>query len=346
MVFELDRDALVEDFRRLVEVPSPVGYDRELKPVLEKMAEELGHSLRYDNKGTAYLTLEGKDNSKTVMIGAHVDTLGLTVRGLEASGLLRVSRLGGGCVPSLEGESVTVHTRDGRRYTGLVICRSHSVHVFDDAHTLERNESNIRVLLDEDVSSKEELVALGIRNGDVISIDPHFELTEGGYIKSRFIDDKGCVACCFAALRWLKENGARPRYKTVFAFPYYEEIGLGGVFVPEGVSEYVAVDIGLIGPELDGNERSVSICAKDARFPYDYALTSRLIEYAERAGCRYAVDVYPRYSSDAHAAVSGGNDLRAAVFGMGVYCTHGRERSHVEGFENTARLLLAYVLGL
>ena len=45
-----------------------------------------------------------------------------------------------------------------------------------------------------------------------------------------------------------------------------------------------AMDIGLIGPGLEGSEHKVSICAKDASIPYDYELTNRLIRLAEENG--------------------------------------------------------------
>ncbi len=344
MIFSVDQSYLTEAFCRIVSVPSPVGYSRELNPVLAEMAAELGLAVTYDNKSTAYITIDGEDNSKTVLIGAHADTIGLMVRCIESNGMLKIRRLGGVSFTSMEGETVTVHTRDGRAYTGLVICRAHSVHVFEEARTLERDEESIRILLDEDVHCAEDVRALGIRNGDVISIEPRCQITEKGYVKSRFIDDKGAIACCYTALKYLAEHGLRPRHRTVFAFPYCEEVGLGGAYVPEGVSEYLAVDIGLIGPELEGNERSVSICARDASIPYDYDLITRLIECAERAECSYAVDLYYRYGSDAGAAVRGGNNLRHAVFGMAVYCSHGMERTHIDGMVNTTGLLLAYLL--
>ena len=345
MNIQIDKEYLLDSFRRVVEVPSPVGYYVKLNPVLAEMAAELGYTLTYDRRSTAYLTVEGEDNSHTVMVGAHADTLGMVVRGIDANGWLRVRRVGGLCMPSVEGETVTVHTRDGREYTGLMICTSHSVHVFDNGHTLERNEETMRVLLDEPIRSKAEVHALGIRNGDFVSVDPRMEVTAGGYLKSRFIDDKGAIACVFGALKCMKEQGLRPKYRTVFAFPYHEEIGIGGTYVPDGVEEYVAIDIGLIGPDCDGHERAVSICAKDATAPYDYELTSRLIRLAEANGCEYAVDVFYRYSTDGNAALRAGNNLRQAAFGMAVYCSHGRERTHVDGLDATARLIVAYVVG-
>ena len=346
MKFQIDVKYLTDSLERIMNVPSPVGYYRELKPVLEEMAGELGCGVTYDKKSTAYITLDGEDNSKTVMVSAHADTLGFVVRCIEGNGMLMVRKLGGINFSSAEGETVTVHTRDGRKYSGLLICKSHSTHAFNDATTLERNEDTVRVLLDEDVKNKDDVRALGIQNGDYISIEPRFRLTEKGYVKSRFIDDKGGVAACFAALKYIKENGAKPKYRTIIAIPFYEEIGFGGSFVPEEVSEYVAVDIGLIGPELDGDERKVSICTKDVVSVYDYELTNKLIEKAKKADCPYATDVFMRYSTDAMAAWRGGNDLSVGAFGMAVYCSHGMERTHVEGLAATVNLILAYLLDI
>jgi putative aminopeptidase FrvX len=317
-----------------------------MKPVIEKMAAELGYGVSYDNKDSAYIKLEGEDTSKTVLISAHLDTLGLMVRRINGDGTILIRRLGGGNIASMEGENVTVHTRDGREYSGVFMCKYHSVHVFSEAHTAERNEDRMIVLLDEPVSSRADVEALGIQNGDVISLDPRPQITQNGYVKSRYIDDKGAVACCFAVLKYLKDNALKPKYNTVFMFPYYEEIGLGGTYIPEGVDEMIAIDIGLIGPDCNGNERSVSICAKDASHVYDYELTGRLIEYAKKSDCKYAVDLFFRYGSDAGAARRAGNNVRAGLFGMAVYGSHGMERTHKDGLAATANLALAYLLDI
>lgn len=344
MKYNYDPMYTISCFRELVNTPSPVGYYREGNPVIERIAASLGCEVSFDNKSTAYICLEGQDNSKTVMLGAHMDTIGMIVRRIDSDGMIRVRQLGGVNFHSLEGETVHIHTRDGKSYSGLVTVSSHSVHVFEDARSMERNEENIMIILDEDVHSKEDVAALGIRHGDPISTEPRCQFTENGYLKSRFIDDKAAVALCFNAIKYMKENGLKPAYRSIFAFPYAEEIGLGGTYVPEGVSEFVAVDIGLIGPDLDGSERKVSICAKDNSTPYDYELTSRLISLAVENGIPHAVDIFFRYGTDANSALKAGNDLRAAAFGMAVYCSHGMERTHIEGLNATLDLLLAYLL--
>ncbi len=346
MKFQIDEQFTIDCFRELVNAPSPVGFYDKANQAVERLAGQLGLQVTYDNKHTAYITLEGEDNEKTVMLGAHLDTLGMMVRSIDKDGMIRVRQLGGMNFYSAEGCTVTVHTKDGREYTGLLASQSHSTHVFDDARTLSREETTMIISLDQPVSSEADVRALGIRHGDMISIEPDCQYTKNGFLKSRFIDDKAGVACCFSMVKYLQEHGLKPKYRTILAFPHYEEIGHGGAYVPSEVSEFVAVDIGLIGPDYDGNEYSVSICAKDAATPYDYELTSRLIRQAEAAECDYAVDLFYRYGTDANAALKSGNNLKAAAIGMAVYCSHGMERTHIKGLNNTVNLMLAYVLGM
>lgn len=346
MKFNVDEKYLIDCFKRIIEVPSPTGYYVKLNPVLKEMANELGYEVTYDNKSTTYITLDGEDNSKTVLLSAHADTIGMVVSSIDGEGRLHARTLGGVNIIGAESSYVTVITRDGSEYTGILYCKSHSTHAFADARDVKRVEDNMMILLDEDVKTKEDVRALGIRNGDYVSFDPNFTFTEKGYVKSRYIDDKGAIACAFAMLRYLKENNLKPKYKTIIAFPYYEEKGSGGTYIPEGVSEYVAVDIGLVAPDLDGNERAVSICAEDGNGPYDYELTNRLIGYAEKAECDYAVDVFLRYSTDANACLKAGNNVRHAAFGMAVYGSHSVERTHIEGLKNTTNLMLAYALDI
>lgn len=340
----IDMTYLLDVMKTLLDTPSPVGYYAQMKPVIERLAAELGYPVTYDNRDTAYITVAGADTTKTVCVSAHADTLGFMVRGINADGTLRVRALGGINHANVEGENVTVHTRGGKTFTGMLVCAHHSSHAFADARTLERNDDTVFVLLDEPVKTEAEVRALGVRHGDYVSIEPRLTVTENGYVKSRFIDNKAAMACAFAVLKALKDSGEKPQYTTMFAFSFYEEIGFGGIVVPPEISEYVAVDIAILGPDADGSEQAVTICAKDATMPYDYDLTNRLIAAAERHSCDYAVDLFFRYGSDAGQAIKGGNDVRAAAFGMGVYSSHGVERTHLSGIENTARLMLAYVL--
>ena len=43
------------------------------------------------------------------------------------------------------------------------------------------------------------------------------------------------------------------------------------------------------------------------------------------------------------SALSAGNDIRGALIGPGVSASHGQERTHIKGLEQTWMLLAAYV---
>ena len=349
MKYCFDEKYWTDCFKTLVATPSPVGFYQKLKPVLEEMAMPYGQ-MTYDNKHTAYLTLEGEENSKSVMIAAHADTLGMMVRHIDSNGMIRVSCLGGVHLGNTESKTVTVHTRDGGEYTGMLICQSHSTHVFGDARSLERSDKTMYVLLDEVVKTAEDVKALGIENGCYISIDPNCEITPNGYIKSRYVDNKASIACVFAVLKYMKDHGLKPKYTTVFSFSYGEEVGNGSNFVPQGISEVIAVDMALTGPELAGDERKVSIITRDLYAAFSYELVNSLIDKAKKAECAYVTDVYAGAGNgagtDAGNALKNGNDVKVAGFGMGVYNSHSRERTHMDGILNTAGLLLAYILDI
>ena len=347
MSYEIDSSYLLDTLHECVEVESPVGYYPEIHEWLRETLSDLGYEMYTDNKATAYVRVPGKSSEKTVCVGAHLDTIGLIVRGFNDDGTLRVRQLGGQNYHSIEGETCLVHCRDGRTVAGQVICNHHSVHVWAETKTDERTEDTMSVSLVADVKSPADARALGVTEGAIVGVDPHFESFDNGYVLSRYIDDKAAVAVLLDVLRWLKQTDQKPAYDTLFAFPIYEEIGHGGSFVPAEVSEYVALDITLIGPDYDADEHSVGVIASDAKGPYDWELTNTLIACAQKA-CdpdKWNTQVCFHYSTDANAAYVHTNNLRAAAFGMACLNTHGRERFHIDAAVETEKLCRAFVMG-
>jgi putative aminopeptidase FrvX len=125
----------------------------------------------------------------------------------------------------------------------------------------------------------------------------------------------------------------------------FEEVGHGGcASVPAGVTEAISVDMGCVGEGLSCTERQVSICAKDSGGPYAYSVVKGLMEAAKKMEADFAVDVYPHYGSDVEATLGAGFDVKHGLIGAGVYASHGYERSHRDGVENTLKLLIGYAL--
>ena len=326
---------------QIINVDSPTGYCTKVINLLESIVKELGFKYYKNQKGNLIVEIEGKSNY-TKGLSAHVDTLGLMVRSINSNGTLKFTTLGGPLLNTYNAEYCKVYTRDNKVYSGTILSTSPAVHVFPDSRSKELKEDTMCVRLDEVVYSRNDTQKLGIQTGDIIAIDPKFEITEKGYIKTRFLDDKASAFLLLELLRYLKENNITPEDNLKLIFTTYEEVGFGASNIPN-IDEMLAVDMGCIGLDLSCTEEQVSICAKDAGGPYDYDMITNLINIAKEKNISYAVDIYPFYSSDATASLRAGNDIKAALIGTGVAASHGMERTHKHGMENTFNLILGYL---
>lgn len=336
-------DYIIKTLETLVNIPSPSGFTKEVMAFVRQEAEVFGYECEASKKGGLIITAAGL-SKETLGLSAHVDTLGAMVRSITGEGLLKFTMVGGYTLQSIEGSYCKIHTRDNRVYTGTILAKSPSVHTYDDARTLERIEKNMEIRIDEIVKSKEDVLKLGICSGDYISFEANFEYTEKGFIKSRHLDDKASVAVLLGLLKDMSENRLIPKRNLKLLISNYEEVGFGASWIPEDITEFIAVDMGALGEDLNGTEYAVSICAKDSSGPYDYELTTTLIHLAKENGIDYAVDVFPHYGSDVSAALRGGNNIKGALIGQGIHASHGMERTHRSSLLNILKLLKAYLI--
>lgn len=330
---------ICDQLKALTAIPSPTGFTKHATNYLVETLTAMGLSPEVSNKGNVLVCLGGEGNP--LVLASHVDTLGAMVRAIKDNGRLRPTTLGGHQWRTADGENCTVHTRDGRTYTGVVLNTEPSAHVADEK--VEQVEKNMEVLLDENVGTADETRALGIQNGDIIAMDPRTTVTPSGYIKSRFLDDKLSASILLGLARAAAVGEVSLARKVSLLFTVYEEVGHGGSFVPADTRDMISVDMGCVGADLACTEREVSICAKDSGGPYNYDLVSELTDIAAELELGYAIDVYPHYGSDVEATLTAGYDIRHGLVGPGVYASHNYERSHTDGVRNTYELLLAYV---
>ena len=336
-------DYIIKTIETLVNIPSPSGFTKDVMNFVKEEANRFGYHCDESLRGGLVINIPGKSADKTIGLSAHVDTLGAMVRSITSSGTLRFSLVGGFTMHSVEGSYCKIHTRDGKVYSGTILSKSPSVHSYDDARTLERSEKNMEIRIDEKVSSKEDVINLGINSGDYISFDPYFEYTSSGFIKSRHLDDKASVAVLLGVLKNLSEQKITPSNQLKILISNYEEVGFGASWLPSDITEFVAVDMGALGDDLNGSEYQVSICAKDSSGPYDYELTSHLIQLAKDNNIDYVIDIFPHYGSDVSAALRGGNNIKGALIGQGIHASHGMERTHKSALLHTYNLINAYI---
>lgn len=332
---------IVEQTEKVIGIDSPTGYHYNVQKYLVDTIQAMGFEVRTLRKGGVIANLGGEGNP--LMMLAHVDTLGAFVHYIKGNGRLAISN--GTLNPNnIETENVRVITRSGAVYEGTIQLENASVHVNPDVNA-ERKFTNLEVVLDEDVTSKEDVEKLGICAGDFLAVEPRFQVTEKGYIKSRFLDDKASSGVLLGIAKYVSEHPGCLKRNVQLFFTTFEEIGHGAsAGIPEEIEDLLAVDMGCVGDHLACTEKQVSICAKDSSGAYHFEMTNELIEVAKEHRIDYAVDIYPSYGSDAGAALRSGKDVRYALIGQGVYASHGYERTHKDGMKQTFELALNYVL--
>ena len=334
----------IEKTVELLAIDSPTGYTDAAEEFVRTEFEKLGFSAKRTVKGGVLVDLGGADAQDALLLEAHTDTLGGMVAEIKGNGRLRIVNVGGMNANNAEAENVRVYTRSGRAIEGTCQLCNATVHVNGEYGDAKRSFDTEEIVLDEDVKSAEDTRRLGIEVGDIVCFEPRARITESGYVKSRFLDDKLSVGILLGLCKYIKESGREPKRPVYAHITVYEEVGHGGsASLPAGVTEAISVDMGCVGDGLTCTERQVSICAKDSGGPYNYEVTGKLIEAAKAEKADYAVDVYPHYGSDVEATLRAGCDIRHGLIGAGVYASHGYERSHKDGVYNTLKVLKGYL---
>ncbi len=335
---------IVEQTTKILSIDSPTGFTSRAAEYVMSEYKKLGFEPHLTTKGGIVVCVNEGCTDDAILLEAHMDTLGAMVRGITRHGRLLLTPLGGMNPNNAEAENCRIYTRGGKVYSGTFQMKNASIHVSDNYNTTLRSYDVMEVVLDEIVSKEEDVRALGIMHGDIVCFDPRTVVTESGYIKSRFLDDKLSVGILLGYAKYLKDNNITTERRIYQHITVFEEVGHGGsASVPVGVTEILSVDMGCVGDGLDCTETQVSICAKDSGGPYNYDVVTNLVNAAKNAGLDFAVDVYPHYGSDAEAALRAGYDCRHGLIGSGVYASHGYERTHIKGVENTFGLLKSYL---
>ncbi len=342
---EISMNYVIEKLEELLRIPSPTGNTEKAISFVENEFKTLGIPTYRNNKGALIATIEGKNQDKEVTLSAHVDTLGGMVKEVKDNGRLKITQLGGYVWSTIEGEYATIETMDEKTYTGTILTTKASSHVHGEGtKNIERNIDNMEIRIDEKVLNKDDVLKLGINVGDFVFFDPRTTVTDTGFVKSRHLDDKACVAALLGIAKYLIDNNIKPNYTTNFFISNYEEVGHGASSsIPEKTFEFIAVDMAAPGEGQTSDEYSVTICAKDSTGPYDYELRKRLINLAKENNLNYKIDIYPYYGSDGSAALRAGYDFKVGLIGPGVDASHSFERTHKEAIENTIKLGLLYL---
>jgi putative aminopeptidase FrvX len=343
---EIDTDYMLEFLTGLLNTPSPTGFTDGAIQFTDQSLEAFPFIKRQrTKKGALSATWVGEKTNAPRALTAHIDTLGAMVKEIKSNGRLKLTKIGGYGWNSVEGEGCTVFTNKGDNLRGSLLLLNASTHVHGSKfNETKRDDENMEVRLDARTTSCEETQTLGVQVGDFVAFDPRVELTNG-FVRSRHLDDKACVANLVSAIKTISDAGLKPRQTTTFHFSNYEEVGHGAsTGFPPDITELITVDMAAVGEGQSSDEFHTTLCVKDSGGPYHHGLSNKLRALADAHEIPYKVDIYPYYGSDGEAYWRAGGDVAVALIGPGVDASHNYERTHMEALEATTRWIVAYLL--
>ena len=342
----IDANHLTKFLVDLLNISSPTGRTDDAIAFVEKELSTFNQlKLSRTRKGALVAKWEGKKNNSPRALTAHVDTLGAMVKEIKSNGRLKITRLGGLLLNAVETEGCWVFSSKGEKMRGSLLIDAASVHVYGTkASETKRDEDHMEIRLDVRTSSEKETRELGINIGDFVAFDPRVEVTNG-FVRSRFLDDKACVATVVAAIKSLSESGRSPTQSVTFHISNYEEVGHGAAAgIPSDVHELISVDMAAVGDGQESDEFHATLCVKDSGGPYHHGLSNKLRLLADENGIPFKTDTYPYYGSDGEAFWRAGGDVALALIGPGVDASHNYERTHTDALIATTNWIMAYLL--
>jgi putative aminopeptidase FrvX len=344
---QIDTEYLLHFLSDLLNTPSPSGFTHQAITYTDEALRAFpGLILNHTRKGALVATLPGLSANSPRALTAHVDTLGAMVKEIKPNGRLKLTRVGNLNWNTVETEACTVYTRHESSVRGSFLVEKASTHVHsaDVFNEIKRSADNMEVRLDARTTTAVQTRALGIEVGDFVVFDPRVEMVNG-FVRSRHLDDKACVACLVAAVKSLHDAGLQPTQTAYLHISNFEETGHGAAAgIPPDITELVVVDMAAVGEGQNSDEFHASLCVKDSGGPYDHGLSQRLRNLADQHGIAYKVDTYSYYHSDGSVYWRTGADVPIALIGPGIDASHNYERTHLEALLATTQWVMAYLV--
>ena len=242
MAAEPDLDRLRQLVTDLMMIPGLSGYEGRVRRRIASELNTLGIASRTDRLGNLIATLEGNNASPSVMLFAHMDQLGFIVRKIEASGLIRVERLGGVPERALPSQAVLLCIEEGKDVPGVIANKSHHATAPDEKY---RVLPYPELYIDAGLRSADEVVSAGIDIGTPVVYAPKTITMAGKRIAGTSLDDRAGCAVMIEAARRLKTISRRPNVHLVFSVQ--EEFNLrGAVTAAQALKPDIAIQLDII----------------------------------------------------------------------------------------------------
>lgn len=340
----MSRSELVSLIEELAMAHSPGGREEEAEAILEPWFNRFSSQVWRDPAGNLISLIKGNgSHPRGIAITGHKDELSMIVSKIDEQGRISL-RISQGPVAWVYGEGPIDLLGDHQIVTGILSfgCRhvENKNQMPDDGWAATWVETKL---------SPQDLAESGVHVGSKAVVGRHRKraLVLGDYVAGYALDGKVTAAILILIMEALATE--KPALDTYLVATTNEEGGcFGGIYASQTlpIDAMIAVEIGPVADEYQTkNSRDPLIFYQDTSTAYDEGINRTLTEKAHELGFGVQPIVAANFGSDASRSRQSGRLARAGCVGFPTENTHGFEISHLEGIENTARLLARFLIG-
>jgi putative aminopeptidase len=218
------RPEAIDDLLHLMRLPGLAGHEQGVAAFMRERMRPLADEVREDRLGNVIATVRGTDpEAPTVMLFAHMDSLGFIVRKIDDDGFVRIHRLGGIPEKVLPGLRVEIGRADGATIPAVIGMKAHHVTPPEEK---TRVTPLAELFLDVGAEGKAEAEAMGVRVGAPVTYAGHAQRLGEHRVSGTAIDNR---SGCLVILETLRELHARRPAATVHVVgTVQEEFNLRG----------------------------------------------------------------------------------------------------------------------
>ena len=280
------------------------GHEDEIARLMAAEFRKIGYKTEIDRFGNVIARSPAAKKSP-LMLGAHMDEIGLLVKFINEKGFLRFVKVGGIDNRILVNQRVVISTEKGKIY-GVIGNKPPHMQKAEDMKSAIDNKS---LFIDIGAKNKKDADKMGVKIGDPVFFDLSTTQLANKLITGKAIDNRiGCYVMLEVAKKVKNKN-------VIFVGTTQEEVstfGKGAMIAAYNLqpSTFIAVDTSIAGdhPEMSEDEALIAIgkgpalCIVEAGGRGNVAdalLTKSCISVAKKAKIPYQVEVIEGGATDA-----------------------------------------------
>ena len=243
-------------YRDLVDIPGAPSFEKPVRQYMRKNLEPYVEEIMEDKLGSIFGVINKGSKGPKVMVAGHMDEVGGIVTGIEKSGLISITNLGGMHGNVFLSQHFDIYTDDLEKIPAVSASKPPHLTRGSDATPKPLKYSELK--LDIGADSKEHAVELGIKIGQQVITRNDYTVTKDGkkFISKAWDDRFGCGMSLEIARDIKKEDLDCELYVGATV---QEEVGLRGAQTAAGLINpdvFIAIDCSPCADSFDGDEVS------------------------------------------------------------------------------------------